>query len=304
MSNGIMFHHFHGGRYSKVQGSIDKNKFLKIINHLKKNKKIISPQEFLNLLEKNKLKGNEVCLTFDDGIKSQKELILPVLDKLNIKAFFFIYTNMLRGKPDNLEYFRDFRCLFYKKLNFFYKDFYINFKKIFPKKYRKLKLKFHQKYLIEYKFYTKEDRKFRFCRDIILQKEEYNLIVEKMMRLKKYKKKNRKKYLFMNVDDIKKISKKGHIIGLHSHSHPTRMDKLNYKSQYSEYSKSKKVLEKILRKKIWAMSHPCGNYNNNSLNILKKIGIKIGFRSNLIIKKTKSNLEVPREDHADILRTI
>ena len=27
MSNGIMFHHFHGGRYSKVQGSIDKNVF-------------------------------------------------------------------------------------------------------------------------------------------------------------------------------------------------------------------------------------------------------------------------------------
>ena len=108
----------------------------------------------------------------------------------------------------------------------------------------------------------------------------------------------------MSVADIKKISNKGHIIGLHSHSHPTRIDKLDYKSQYIEYTKSKKILEKILRKKIWAMSHPCGNYNNNSLKILKKIGIKVGFRSNLIIKKTKSNLEVPREDHADILRRI
>ena len=52
------------------------------------------------------------------------------------------------------------------------------------------------------------------------------------------------------------------------------------------------------------MSRPCGNYNNNSLKVLKKIGIKIGFRSNLIIKKIKSNLEVPREDHANLLKRL
>ena len=304
MSNGIMFHHFHGGQFPKVQGSIGKKKFLKKIIYLKTNKKIISPKEFLNIVKKKKFKGNEICLTFDDGIRSQKELILPILDKFNIKAFFFIYTSMLKGKPDNLEYFRDFRCLFYKKINFFYKDFYINLKNIFPKKESELKLKYDKKYLIKYKFYSKEDRKFRFCRDVILNKKEYNFIVEKMMKTKKYKKENRKKYLFMRTRDIKEIDNEGHTIGLHSHSHPTKIDNFGYKLQYNEYSKSKKILEKILNKKIWAMSHPCGNYNKNSLKVLKKIGIKIGFRSNLIIKKIKSNLEVPREDHADLLRKL
>lgn len=299
-----MFHHFHGGKFPKVQGSIDKKKFLKIINYLKKNKKIVTPQEFLNLIKKKEIIGNEVCLTFDDGIKSQKELILPILDKLNIKAFFFIYTSMLKGKSDNLEYFRDFRYLFYKKINFFYKDFYLNLKNIFPKKERELKLKYDKKYLDIYKFYTKEDKKFRFCRDIILQKKEYNFIVEKMMKTKKYRKKDRKKYLFMSTKDIKEMNKKGHTIGLHSHTHPTKIDNFDYKLQYNEYLKSKKILEKILNKKIWAMSHPCGNYNNNSLKVLKKIGIKIGFRSNLIIKKIKSNLEVPREDHANLLKRL
>ena len=53
----------------------------------------------------------------------------------------------------------------------------------------------------------------------------------------------------MSVADIKKISNKGHIIGLHSHSHPTRIDKLDYKSQYIEYTKSKKILEKNFKKK-------------------------------------------------------
>ena len=36
MSNGIMFHHFHGKEFPKVQGSIDKFEFLKIIDYLKK----------------------------------------------------------------------------------------------------------------------------------------------------------------------------------------------------------------------------------------------------------------------------
>ena len=108
----------------------------------------------------------------------------------------------------------------------------------------------------------------------------------------------------MNIKDVKKIDKKGHTIGLHSHSHPTTINNLNYKLQYDEYLKSKKILEKVLKKKIWSMSHPCGNYNTNTLKILKKIGIRIGFKADLIAGKIKSNFEVPREDHADLLKRL
>ena len=52
------------------------------------------------------------------------------------------------------------------------------------------------------------------------------------------------------------------------------------------------------------MSHPFGNYDSNTLKILQDLGIKIGFRSNTSIKEIKSNLEIPREDHANILKII
>tara|TARA_B100000579_G_scaffold317640_1_gene267215 strand:+ start:7034 stop:7951 length:918 start_codon:yes stop_codon:yes gene_type:complete len=301
MSNGVMFHHFHGEKFPKVQGSITVKDFSKIVSYLKKKYKIVSPEEFLNLYQKKNLRGNEVCLTFDDGIKSQKDLILPILERLKIKAFFFIYTSLVKGKPDNLEFYRDFRCSFYKNLSIFYKDFYKNLKIIFPLESKKLKNDYNKNYLINYKFYTKEDRKFRFCRDIILRKKQYEFILEKMMKKKGYKKKLRKKLLFMNAKDLRDIDKKGHTIGLHSHSHPTAIDALSYKSQYNEYSKSKSILEKFLKKKVWSMSHPCGNYNKNSLKILKKKGIKIGFIANLSNKRINSGLEIPREDHADLL---
>ena len=108
----------------------------------------------------------------------------------------------------------------------------------------------------------------------------------------------------MTPKDLREIDKRGHTIGLHSHSHPTTIHTLSYNSQYKEYSKSKSILEKFLKKKVWSMSHPCGNYNKNSIKILKKKGIKIGFRANLSEKRIKSSLEIAREDHADLLNRL
>ena len=50
------------------------------------------------------------------------------------------------------------------------------------------------------------------------------------------------------------------------------------------------------------MSHPCGNYNDDTLKILDEMGIQIGFRSNVNIKEIKSKLEVPRENHTNVFK--
>ena len=63
-----------------------------------------------------------------------------------------------------------------------------------------------------------------------------------------------------------------------------------------------KHLESILGKgTIESMSHPCGNYNQTTLSVLNNLGIKVGFLSNMSNHKVKSWLEIPREDHSNIL---
>ena len=52
------------------------------------------------------------------------------------------------------------------------------------------------------------------------------------------------------------------------------------------------------------MSHPCGNYNDDTLKILKKLGINVGFRSSLVPSNIRSALEIPREDHSNIINKI
>ena len=79
-----------------------------MINFIGRNN-IIDANIFYEKFKSNKLKENEVCLTFDDGIKSQIDIALPVLEELKIKSFFFTYTSIFEGKPDNLEVFRYFR---------------------------------------------------------------------------------------------------------------------------------------------------------------------------------------------------
>ena len=54
------------------------------------------------------------------------------------------------------------------------------------------------------------------------------------------------------------------------------------------------------------MSHPCGSYNELTFKVLKKLGIKLGFKQiNTKTQKYKVNnffYDIPREDHSNIIR--
>ena len=59
------------------------------------------------------------------------------------------------------------------------------------------------------------------------------------------------------------------------------------------------------------MSYPNGNYNNDTLKILKSLKIELGFRHNMSIDISNENfeinntkLEIARENHSTILNQI
>ena len=52
------------------------------------------------------------------------------------------------------------------------------------------------------------------------------------------------------------------------------------------------------------MSHPCGNYNEDTIKVLDNLNIKIGFRANMAVKNVLGKYEIPREDHSNILKLI
>jgi len=304
MSTGIMFHHFHGKNFPHMQGSISSSDFISIIKYLKNNYNLLDADNFKNKFYLGKLKKKDICLTFDDCLKSQIKIALPVLKKFKIKAFFFIYSSIFGNKLDKFESYRDFRSTFYKTIDHFYLDFFSLIKKKLPKENEKFLKQYKKDYLKKFSFYSLNDRKYRFYRDVILSKKKYESLMNTLMLKKNYNPISRKNKILMNKSDIISISKNGHEIGLHSHTHPIRIDLLNLKEQNNEYKVNQKILKKLIKKDITSMSHPCGRYNKDSIKVLKNLNIKIGFRSNIHQKKIKSCFEIPRIDHIDILRKL
>ena len=297
-----MFHHFHGNPHKKTQGSISANQLHKIIYFLKKKYNLVNANEFLYKFINKKIKKNDVCLTFDDSLKSQVDIALPVLNKEKVQAFFFLYTNIFEKKFNKLEVFRDFRTTRYKNVDFFYKDFFSLFKKKHPNKYQIFKKDKIKKYLAQYTFYSSRDRQFRFCRDKILSIKNYESIMIKLMKKKNYNLVKEKNKILMSKTDIKKILKYNQLLGLHSHNHQTDMSKMSYKKQLLDYKKNFLFFKKNFNIRPKSMSHPYGRYNKNSIKVLKKIGIKLGFLSDFTKGKFFSSLEVPRYDHIYIVK--
>ena len=305
VTHSVMFHHFDDENHPVGQGSLSANQFSDMLDWLKKHHTVLSADEYHDKFIHNKLNQTDICLSFDDALRCQYDVALPVLNAYNLRAFFFVYTSPMTGDPDYLEIFRYFRTVAFENIDGFYEEFFDTVHKNHAKDYDKHRTQFQSiDYLAAFPFYTDNDRWFRYLRDQMLGKDKYETIMCSLMDLKTFDIEGAKKQLWLADAEIKNLHNDGHSIGLHSHTHPTVMGNLTHDEQKTEYRQNQEILKTILgqHSKITAMSHPCGNYNEDTLDILKEMGITIGFRSNMAIPDIKSPLEIPREDHANILK--
>lgn len=307
-THGIMFHHFHDGNmYKKSQGSISKKELETLLEFYKSEYKVIHAIEYYDKAKRGMLLDNEVCLTFDDTLKCQYDIAYPVINNLGITAFFFIYTAPIVGIYEKLEIYRDFRFTKFSDIEDFYKAFFLmaseNQAELSCDISGKLKSFDPDGYAKEYSFYTKNDKRFRYLRDLILGKEKYNALMDLMLEKYNYNIKEHINNLWLSRENIKKLYADGNIIGLHSHTHNTILGNFNYNVQFKEYEENKSILEEIIQEHVSTISYPCNSYNGQTLQILKKLGVKIGFRANMQ-EGYSGLLEIPREDHTNIIRRI
>ena len=302
-THAVMFHHFHNEQHPIGQGSLSTEQFEAMIDWLADRYSILSADEYIYKLENSKLNSKDICLTFDDALLCQSEIAAPILRKRNIQAFFFVYSSPFVGDPDFLEIYRYFRTTEFDDIDDFYEKFFYRANVVFSREYDLAAMNYDGgEYLKSYPFYSPNDKWFRFLRDNILGKERYEEIMRLLMLEYNFHPDSVMKKLWMNDGSLRGLMGDGHTIGLHSYSHPTTLHLLDKKSQEREYAKNYKHLSELLGVRLTAMSHPCGNYNADTLDVLNSKNIKIGFRSNNSIKEIRSNLEIPREDHSNVIK--
>jgi peptidoglycan/xylan/chitin deacetylase (PgdA/CDA1 family) len=270
----VMFHHFHGMHHYCSQGSISAEDLHLLIKKIKKAFNIISAEQYMEKHFSGTLNPTDICFTFDDGLLCQYDIALDVLDYWRIKAFWFIPSEAIEKQQGNLEVYRYFKSVYFKNEEEFYQIFFSRLDRHGMDLQKVRELFSEKNHLGEFSFYSQNDRFFRYLRDVTLGPQKYFEMMDSLLREYNVDKKQISCKLWLTEKHLLDLSSHGHILGAHSYTHPTQ--------------------------NIYAMAHPCNSYNQKTLDVLKKLGIQIGFRSNNKLCDFTS-LELPRIDHTEIL---
>jgi peptidoglycan/xylan/chitin deacetylase (PgdA/CDA1 family) len=230
--------------------------FLEHIKWIKKYFELISVNQINDaVLSGMKLPERTCLITFDDGLKSNYDVVFQLMKKFHFPATFFvsaepIYSNKVLN-THKMPYIR--ANVEQSKLNKMLDDYILKNninKKLLNVKEEIIKEHYQYdsfatakfKYLLSY--ILPDNIKLEFIDDI------FNTIVDS--------ERDFVKYWYMSADQIKEIHESFGSIGSHAWSHKP-LSKLSFDEARMEIFKSKEYLECILNDKVYAISYPLGN---------------------------------------------
>jgi len=164
-----------------MPGSVSGDDLEKVVRWLKRNRVILEPEEFLDGLNRDTLGEKHVVLSFDDTLRCQVDIAAPVLESENLKAVFNVSSSIFEGELIMLEIYARFRAKFFPIFEDFWTKFIEVVDEVFPGKSQGWFDDFPEQWLIDRKFYSRDQRIFRYVRDTRLSQGEYSLIMNKMI---------------------------------------------------------------------------------------------------------------------------
>ncbi|MBF0213719.1 MAG: polysaccharide deacetylase family protein [Magnetococcales bacterium] len=304
MAHGLMFHHFCDEVHPKGQGAITAAEFSALIDHVGRDR-ILDAEEWLRRHERDRLGPEDLCLTFDDGLRCQYDIALPVLRRHGLTAFWFVYSSVFEGNVEPLEIYRYFRTVAFSCVEDFYRSFFAQAQAQHPTLCAAGLDGFDpDRYLSAYPFYTRMDRQFRYLRDRVLGAERYDGVMMTLIREAGFDTEALRERLWMTDDQLRILDGEGHRIGLHSYSHPTVLADWPIERQEEEYRRNYEHLSGVLSRPPQVMSHPCNSYHAETLTLLRRLGMRCGFCSSMHPVASRTPLEWPRMDHALLMRSL
>ena len=255
--------------YKSIFGVTPKE-FKSQLKEFEKSGSFIHPKELL--LNADEILGSKekfYLITFDDGLKEQMNLAMPILDELNIPAIFFVNSvNHEEQKISSVHKIHLIRSQIDSNiiLEFLDKNHNVKlFKGEFDKAYGTYiydkKLDAEVKYLLNFKI------------SHALLNEVIDELFNEFMGVE-----NLAETLYMSKKDLIELSKRG-FLGSHTHNH-IPIAKLNDDELIFELKHSKEYLEKVSNSNIDFISYPYGTKeacDQRVAQFAKDVGYKIGF---------------------------
>ncbi len=269
--------------------------FKRQLNQIKDVGDFISPSDFINSY-KDIVASNDnfYFITFDDGLKEQFDLALPILDEFNIQAIFF--ANSLNSEQ--------------KKVSTVHKIHLL--RSILPPnqilteleqmKVKKLSDKEMGKALLCYRFDNVSSAELKYLLNfkipLDLQESLINSIFKKF-----FDETEIVENLYMRKNQIQTLSDLN-CLGSHSHSHYP-LGRLEEDRIKFELVHSKEYFEKITKNPITMVAYPYGTADactETVAEIAKKNGYLFGFTTKKgIVDKYQNNMLLNRFDCNDVI---
>lgn len=99
----LLYHRIADVSHDPIQLCVSAENFDKHVSFLKENYEIIPLSDLSKRIAENRLSGNELAITFDDGYKDNLLNAIPILEKYNVPATIFITTGHL-GQQASFEW--------------------------------------------------------------------------------------------------------------------------------------------------------------------------------------------------------
>jgi peptidoglycan/xylan/chitin deacetylase (PgdA/CDA1 family) len=84
---------------------------------------------------------------------------------------------------------------------------------------------------------------------------------------------------FVDTSQLRELDARGHIIGSHSASHPTRFSACTRDEMFSEWNRSRLILEDLLGHRVVAASLPGGDFSGDAATTAAAAGVQVLFTS-------------------------
>lgn len=279
--HGLMFHRCHRrGEAPGGQGSVSDAAFLAMLQAIGP-QRILSPQAWMTRASAGLLQPADLCITFDDGLKSQIRAALPVLDRLGLKAFWFVYSAALQGQYDRNEianylavrHFTSFAA---------YADQFLALAAVPPQVFESDTWhRYAQDLKARFPFYSMPDLRYRYARNHWFSRSDFEALVDQLLQSLGLSLDEVASQLWMTPADVRSLHAAGHTIGMHSYSHPFSLAALAPEDQRAEYQTNFNDLTQITGEAPRSMSHPLNSHSHTTLEILAALQIECGFCSNM-----------------------
>ena len=252
------------------------NEFKKVLDSIQNFFRILPLEDALQALKKGNLPPRSACITFDDGYIDWMQGVVPVLEKNNAHATFFITTGQFDGLPiwnERILYaVRHANC---RNLDF--KKFGLPEFSLENLKQREFSVFQIKKFLK----YQDPDIKEFFLQDLEQQSSVSHSDVP-----------------YMSRADVRLLHSKGFGIGAHSVSHPI-LSSCSEKLAYEEIANSREELISIIKAPVNSFAYPNGIPGKDFIfehsNMLEKAGYHYGFTTHSgVITKKSSVWQMPR----------